>query len=167
MRTVEALGAVRLRSDIERKRLFGEQQPDADKALQSGIYNADASAATYKRLHELADSILAAGFPVTIDATYLKHEQRQAAAKVAETRGVPYLILDCNAPEPVIAAWLQQRQSENNDPSDATLEVIQAQLASREPLTAEETLLSKRVETNESDSLDKLVRQIRDRLPGL
>jgi aminoglycoside phosphotransferase family enzyme/predicted kinase len=167
MRTVEALGAVRLRSDVERKRLFGEQQPDADKVLQSGIYNADASIKTYAHLHKLADSILAAGFPVTIDATYLKHEQRQAAANIAETRGVPYLILDCNAPEPVIAAWLQQRQSENNDPSDATLEVIQAQLANREPLTAEETLLSKRVETNESDSLDKLVRQIRDRLPGL
>jgi predicted kinase len=167
LRTVEALGAIRLRSDVERKRLFGEQPAAAGNDLQSGIYNADASVATYAHLHELADSILAAGFPVTIDATYLKREQRSAAAQVAETRGVPFLILECNAPEAVIAGWLQQRQSENTDPSDATLEVVQAQLASREPLSAEETLLSKRVETNESGSLDKLVRQIRDRLPGL
>lgn len=167
VRTVEALGAVRLRSDVERKRLFGEQQAEAAKVLQSGIYNHQASAETYARLHQLADLILAAGFPVTIDATYLKREQRDAAAAVAEARGVPFLILECNAPEAVIASWLSQRQSENNDPSDATLEVIQMQLATREPLSADETLLSKRVETNESGSLDKLVRQIRDRLPGL
>lgn len=167
LRTVEALGAIRLRSDVERKRLFGEQPAAAGNGLQSGIYDADASVTTYAHLHKLADSILAAGFPVTIDATYLKREQRSAAAEVAETRGVPFLILECNAPEAVIAGWLQQRQSENTDPSDATLEVVKAQLASREPLSAEETLLSKRVETNESGSLDKLVRQIRDRLPGL
>lgn len=166
MRTVEALGAIRLRSDVERKRLFGEQT-QTDQALQSGIYNAEASASTYARLHELADGILAAGFPVTLDATYLKREQRAAAAKVAEARGVPYLILDCNAPQAVIASWLEQRRSESNDPSDATLEVIQAQEQSRESLTPEETLLSKRVETNESGSLDKLVQQVRDRLPGL
>jgi hypothetical protein len=47
------------------------------------------------------------------------------------------------------------------------LQVIEAQQASREPLSAAELLQSKRVETNESDSLDKLVEQIRQRLPGL
>lgn len=167
LRTVEALGAVRLRSDIERKRLFGAQQAGSDNGLHSGIYDADASIATYAHLHTLADTILAAGFPVTIDATYLKRDHRAHAAQVAEARGVPFLILDCNAPEAVIASWLQQRQSENTDPSDATMEVIQAQLADQDPLTTEETLLSKRVETNESGSLDKLVQQIRDRLPGL
>ena len=45
MRLVEALGAIRLRSDVERKRLFGEQTVAND--LQAGIYSADASAATY------------------------------------------------------------------------------------------------------------------------
>ncbi len=165
MRLVEALGAIRLRSDVERKRLFGEQQ--GDNLLESGIYSGQASVATYQHLHTLAAGILRAGFPVAIDATYLKHDQRQQAAIVAETTGVPFLILDCNAPQAVIEAWLQQRQAEQADPSDATLEVIKAQQASREPLSAEEQALSKRVETNESDSLDKLVEQIRQRLPGL
>lgn len=166
MRMVEALGAVRLRSDVERKRLLGEQ-PAANASLNAGIYSEDASAATYQRLHSLANVVLHAGLPVVIDATYLKHAQRSAAAQVAETTGVPFLILDCNAPAAVIESWLAQRQAEGNDPSDATLAVIQAQQAGREALTAAESLLTKRVETNESDSLDKLVKQIRTRLPGL
>ncbi|WP_213880667.1 AAA family ATPase [Pseudomonas sp. dw_358] len=166
MRMVEALGAIRLRSDIERKRLLGDQSPE-HQGLHDGIYSSDASTATYQRLHYLADIVLHAGLPVVIDATYLRHEQRQSAANVAETTGVPFLILDCNAPDAVVASWLSQRQAEGIDPSDATLEVVESQRASREALTPEEALLAKRVETHESDSLDKLVKQIRDRLPGL
>ena len=39
--------------------------------------------------------------------------------KAAEATGVPFLILDCEAPEAVIAQWLAQRQAEGLDPSDA------------------------------------------------
>nr|WP_218953728.1 bifunctional aminoglycoside phosphotransferase/ATP-binding protein [Pseudomonas sp. SbOxS1] len=165
MRLVEALGAIRLRSDVERKRLFGEQTVAND--LQAGIYSAEASAATYQRLHEIAGLILHAGFPVVVDATYLKHEQRDNAAKVAEATGAPFLILDCNAPQAVIESWLALRQADQKDPSDATLAVIEAQQASREALTPAEILCSKRVQTNESGTLDTVVEQIRQRLPGL
>jgi len=161
MRLVEALGAIRLRSDVERKRLFGEDNEN------NGIYGADASVATYSRLHQLADIVLRAGFPVVIDATYLKREQRDNAAKVAEATGAPFLILDCNAPQAVIAGWLAQRQSENVDPSDATMEVIEAQQANREALSDDEILRSKHVETNNSGDLDDLVANLRQHLPGL
>jgi aminoglycoside phosphotransferase family enzyme/predicted kinase len=161
MRLVESLGAVRLRSDVERKRLFAAKKSD------TGLYGTDASTATYESLHGLADAILRAGFPVVIDATYLKQAQREAAANVAEATGVPFLILDCEAPQAVIVGWLAQRQAENVDPSDATLEVIQAQQANREPLSAEEVLRSKHVQTNQSSDLDNLIENIRQRLPGL
>jgi aminoglycoside phosphotransferase family enzyme/predicted kinase len=165
MRLVEALGAIRLRSDVERKRLFGEQTVAND--VQAGIYSSEASTATYQRLHEIAEVILHAGFPVVIDATYLKRDQRDSAAKVAEATGAPFLILDCNAPQAVIESWLQQRQADKTDPSDATLAIIEAQQASREALTPAEILCSKRVQTNESGTLDTVVEQIRQRLPGL
>ncbi|WP_335946013.1 bifunctional aminoglycoside phosphotransferase/ATP-binding protein [Pseudomonas sp. G166] len=165
MRLVEALGAIRLRSDVERKRLFGEQQVPNDP--QAGIYSSDASNTTYARLHEIADVILRAGFPVVVDATYLKRDQRDAAAKVAEATGAPFLILDCNAPQAVIEARLAQRQADQKDPSDANLAVIAAQQANREALTPAEILCSKRVQTNESGTLDIVVAQIRQRLPGL
>ncbi len=45
--------------------------------------------------------------------------------------------------------------------------LLKSSKPNREPLTAEELLLSKRVETNQSGTLDALVEQIRQRLPGL
>ncbi|KGS12604.1 hypothetical protein OA77_20980, partial [Pseudomonas coronafaciens] len=75
--------------------------------------------------------------------------------------------LDCEAPQAVIASWLAQRQAQNNDPSDATLEVIKAQKASREPLSADEILHSKKVATHISGDMDSLVDNLRKRLPTL
>ena len=167
MRLVEALGAVRLRSDVERKRLFGEQKDTDLGKLSAGIYTQDASAATYQRLHQLAEAALRAGFPVVIDATYLKHAQRDAAGQVAENCGAPFLILECHAPDEVIASWLEQRNAAGNDPSDATMDVVKAQHASREALSEQELLHSKRVDTHESASLDTLIARIRQRLPGV
>jgi len=167
LRLVEALGALRLRSDVERKRLHGEQPQAQSGELAAGIYSAEAGEATYQRLHTLAEAALNAGFSVVIDATYLKQQHRQAAWQVAESTGVPFLILDCEAPDAVIEQWLAQRQAEGGDPSDATMEVVKAQQATRESLTESEQLLSRQVDTPDAGSLDSLVSAIRQRLPGL
>lgn len=167
MRVVEALGAIRLRSDVERKRLFGEQQ-DADTGkLSTGIYSQNASACTYQRLHQLAEAALYAGFPVVIDATYLKKAQRDAASQIAEACAAPFIILECSAPDKVIAGWLEQRRLAGNDPSDATMDVVHAQQVGREALNEDELLHSKRVDTNDSASLDSLITRIRKRLPNV
>ncbi|WP_040259381.1 bifunctional aminoglycoside phosphotransferase/ATP-binding protein [Pseudomonas massiliensis] len=160
LRLVEALGAIRLRSDVERKRLF----PDQGSAA---LYTGQAGEATYQRLHHLAEQVLGAGFPVVLDATYLKQGQREAARHIAQAQAVPFSILECEAPRAVIESWLGQRQAEGQDPSDATLEVIAAQERSREPLTADERLAAKRVTTHDAGSVDSVVDAIRQRLPGL
>jgi len=167
LRLVEALGAIRLRSDVERKRLHGEQSEAQQGQLDTGIYSRQASDETYQRLHQLATTALQAGFSVVIDAAYLKQQQRQDAWQAAETTGVPFLILDCQAPDAVIAQWLAQRQAEGVDPSDATMDVVHAQQASREALSESERLHSRRVDTQDAGSLDELVASIRQHLPGL
>ena len=167
LRLVEALGAIRVRSDVERKRLYGQQPEALASEVNAGIYNAEAGDATYQRLHSLAETALSAGFSVVIDATYLKHQYRQAAWQVAESTGVPFMILSCEAPDAVIEQWLTQRQAEGGDPSDATMAVISAQQSSREPLGESEQLLNRQINTPEAGSLDALVSAIRQRLPGL
>ena len=167
LRLVEALGAIRLRSDVERKRLHGGQPDTLTNELDSGIYSNNASETTYQHLHALAERALSAGFSVVIDATYLKRPQRQAAWQVAESTGVPFIIVSCEAPAAVIEQWLGQRQADGGDPSDATMAVVQAQQAAREPLSESELLLERKISTPESGSLDTLVNDIRQRLPGL
>jgi aminoglycoside phosphotransferase family enzyme/predicted kinase len=167
MRLVEAFGAIRLRSDIERKRLLGEQNTELQDQLGAGIYSHDASQATYQRLHQLASDALRAGFAVVIDATYLKHRQRTGASQVAELNGAPLLILDCYASDTVITERLAQRWAAQQDPSDATQAVIDAQQTSREPLDAAEQLLSTRIDTHAASSLDSLITRLSSHLTGL
>ena len=96
----------------------------------------------------------------------IRDEIRAAIDKVCDAQA---LILGphCHAPDAVIASWLEQRQAENTDPSDATLEVVKAQQASREPLDAQELVQSTRVVTQSAGSMDQVIEQIRQRLPGL
>lgn len=167
LRLVEALGAIRIRSDVERKRLLGEQQPAETKELNSGIYDENASKAVYEHLNQLADVALHAGYPVVLDATFLKRAQREAARSIAEETGVPFLVADCQAPDAVITSWLQQRQQQGEDPSDATLQVIEAQRAGQDALDESELAHCKRVDTHDSSSLNELVSAIRQRFPNL
>ena len=164
MRLVEALGAIRLRSDVERKRLLGLQSATAQGQLDAGIYNSDSTAATYQRLHQLAAGILRCGLPVVIDATYLKQAQREAARSTAEAAAVPLLIVDCHAPQALIEQWLAKRSEEGSDPSDANMAVVEAQQASREALTKEELRCSQTVDTSDSSSTDSLIERIKQHL---
>ena len=83
-RLAQRLPAVWVRSDVERKRLFGmapTQRPPADRTAE--IYGAEASRRTYARLAELAGGILQAGYSVIADATYLRRADRDHLLAVA------------------------------------------------------------------------------------
>jgi aminoglycoside phosphotransferase family enzyme/predicted kinase len=100
---LEAWGAVRLRSDVERKRLQGlEAGARTGSALGEGIYSPDLTAQTYARLSALSRTVLEAGYPVIVDATFLARAQRSAFAETARAAGVPFGIAVCEAPEAVL-----------------------------------------------------------------
>lgn len=167
LRLVEELGAIRVRSDVERKRLFGSQPADQQGKLSDGIYQPSASQATYARLNEVAHLALQAGYPVVLDATFLKQHQRDAARKIAEAQGVPFLLLSCQAPDETLEQRLHTRQREGNDPSDATLDVLRTQLASREPLDQSELPSQHIIETQDGNSLERLIGELLQCMPGL
>jgi uncharacterized protein len=70
---VQCHEAFRLRSDIERKRLFGLSTTARTTAeVRSEMYSEKSNQRTYGRLSDLASNILNAGYSVIIDATFLK-----------------------------------------------------------------------------------------------
>jgi aminoglycoside phosphotransferase family enzyme/predicted kinase len=133
---LERLPAVRLRSDVERKRLFATGA--GSRGLEQGIYSRQASEATYAHLRESASVLLRAGFSVIVDATFLKAAQRRPFQQLADELTVDYLILDCQAPEAVLRARIGQRRVQGADPSEADLAVLALQMQNREALTDEE-----------------------------
>ncbi len=132
-----AAGSIlRLRSDVERKRLFGlAPQDSSGSTLDGGIYTAEATARTYARLRRLARDLLAAGWPVIVDAAFLKREERTSFRALADELGAGFNILLAEAP----AAELRRRLvARSGDASEATIAVLEKQLEWFEPLTGEE-----------------------------
>jgi aminoglycoside phosphotransferase family enzyme/predicted kinase len=136
---LQCLGAVRLRSDVERKRLAG-LPPDArtGSPIAGGLYAADRSEATYARLDALARTVLAARYPVIADATFLERRHRSRLAATAQAAGVRWALIDVTAPDAVLRRRVLERAAAGGDPSEATLAVLERQLAMREPLDAHE-----------------------------
>ena len=136
---LERLGAIRLRSDIERKRLHGVpilahggDQPGR------GLYAADATHATYARLRELARDIVHSGYPAIVDAAFLQRWQRESFRSLAADLGVPFAIIDFSAPPGCLRARVASRHASGSDASDADLAVLEHQLATHEPLQSDE-----------------------------
>ncbi len=136
---IERHDALRLRSDVERKRLFGlapTERPSAE--TRKTLYSDQANERTYKQLQDLAQSVLRAGYSVIIDATFLRRADRELFHETAEQEGVPFAILDCHSDEQSLRQRVADRRAKNYDASDADLRVLEHQLAAHQPLTESE-----------------------------
>ena len=135
---VEALGAVRLRSDVERKRLHGlEATARTQSAPGAGLYTDDISDRTYERLAALSAEVLASGLSVVVDAASLARRHRDLIRGVARSAGVPFQIVSCVAPDEILAARLAERAGEA---SEADAAVLARQRETAEPLGEDERL---------------------------
>jgi aminoglycoside phosphotransferase family enzyme/predicted kinase len=154
-------GAVRLRSDVERKRLHG-LSPLADSgASGADIYTPEASERTFEHLAEQASALLRAGYPVIVDAAFLRRSDRARMHAVAQTLGLPFTVLHCRAGEEQLQARVQTRLAAGGDPSEADLAVLAAQQRTTEPLTPQEQALTLTVNTEALWSATDLERQWR------
>ncbi|GJL70343.1 MAG: hypothetical protein NPIRA06_29780 [Nitrospirales bacterium] len=133
---VKALGAVRVRSDVERKRIYAEQRKIVvDQGASKSLYAPAMTHATYDRLWDLANGMLQAGYPVVVDATFLDGAQRQSFIRLAHERHVSVVILDVWAPDEVLAERIACRAKQRTDASDATIRVMEQQRTKEDPLT--------------------------------
>ncbi|MDP1526923.1 MAG: AAA family ATPase [Rhodocyclaceae bacterium] len=132
--SADFLQTVRIRSDVERKRLHG-LPADADSG--GTIYGPAATLRTYAHLAELAERALRAGWSVIVDAAFLKRAERAAFASLASALGVGFAILAPEASPETCAARLATRQG---DASEATPAVLAAQLQWFEPVTPDEVI---------------------------
>jgi len=132
-------GMVRLRSDIERKRLAGMAPSETSgSGIETGLYAPEASRRTYEHLAGLADNLLDAGWPVIVDAAFLKRWQRDLFRDVAKQRLSRFSILDAQADPADLRERITRRASQGQDASEADLRVLQHQIDTVEPLGADE-----------------------------
>ncbi len=158
---VDATGVLRIRSDVERKRLFDVPlSTSAENNIDSGIYATQASIQTYEKLLELASNIITAGYSVIVDAAFLKCEQRQPFQQLANRLGVSYIILEITAPAEILRQRIKKRK---NDVSDADLTILEHQLTNWRVLQKDEINSAVSVNTADALDIDILINMIKTR----
>jgi aminoglycoside phosphotransferase family enzyme/predicted kinase len=140
---IEFAGAIRVRSDVERKRLFGLAGSESSRGRVVGsIYDEATTRRTYARLFDAARVGLGAGWPVVVDAAFLRRPERAHFAALASALAVPFAVLDCRAPVPLLRERLAQRQARGGDASEADASVLERLRAGDEPLDEREAPLA-------------------------
>lgn len=159
--------AIHIRSDVERKRLFGlrlfeKSSPELSKKL----YSRKSSELTYTRLYEIAGVCLENRYPVIVDATFLQKEKRKRFIALAEKRGVPAVILFCRAPEALLEKRVKKRQEQGKDASEADTTVLREQIRHFMPLSKSEQEITITIDTSSPSSIEKGVAETADRVYG-
>ncbi len=153
------LGALRIRSDVERSRLAG--------ASTSDRYTPQFGRRTYARLIECAESCLQGGMSVIVDAAFLETAQRRMFQDLALRHGVRYVIIQCVADSEVLEQRIAQRRQMHTDPSQAGVEVLKLQSRNVQPLDPVERLNAVVVDTDLPNPLDVAYGAIEQRLASM
>ena len=163
---LEQAGAIRIRSDVERKRLFSQghvahipMPTSMPKPAQPGLYNRERTLSTYAHLRDLAHICLQAGWPVIVDATFLDPAERDAFRHLATSPPGSFTILHCQAPRSMLESRIKARQQGAQDASDADTTVLAQQLAHDTALRPDEAPITLHADTLRPDWAVQLASQ--------
>jgi aminoglycoside phosphotransferase family enzyme/predicted kinase len=152
---LENYQVIRLRSDVERKRLFGlSAEQSSDSAIPGGIYTQEATQRTYQHLLDVSRQILQSGFSVIVDAAFLKVVERAQFRQLAGQLDLPFAIVAISTDEVLQRQRILARQQ---DASEADLTVLDKLKSASECLTEYE--LPWVVNVGNNGSLDELTKQ--------
>jgi predicted kinase len=116
-----APGAVLLRSDVERKTMFGVGETER---LPPDAYTAEATRKVYQALAAKAQRVIAAGHSAIVDAVFSTAEERDAIEAVAASAATPLRGLFLTAD---LATRLRRVDARRGDASDADADVARQQ----------------------------------------
>lgn len=166
------LPAVRIRSDIERKRMCGlDETADSESGIAGGMYTSETSQHVYQQLRARALPLLQARHNVIIDAAFLDAKERGKALQMARGCGFHAVIVQVNAPQALMRSRIIGREEKASDASEAGLAVLDHQLSTTRPFTAQElsqTIVFDNVDGSDLVTLTEKIRnQSRLPTPGL
>ncbi|GGO88545.1 hypothetical protein GCM10011348_44240 [Marinobacterium nitratireducens] len=155
---VERIDAIRIRSDIERKRLYRELSRKGEKLE---LYGQEMNIRTYHQLFDTTRAMLRAGYTVIVDATFIRQRPRLSYAELAQSLGIPFRIISCHCEQKLIEARLKRRQASGKDASDADVTVMRQQKKMQHPLDDNELGYTLSVYTDDDEALDHLTERLR------
>jgi aminoglycoside phosphotransferase family enzyme/predicted kinase len=136
---LEDIGAIRIRTDVERKRLHEiDARGRSQSPVDAGLYTSAKTERTYQHVVALARQVTAAGHVVIVDAASLKRWQRDAFRNLAGELGVPFVIVSVSASGATLRQRVMARSGSGLDASDADTTVLNHQERTQEPIAEDE-----------------------------
>ena len=156
------LPAVRIRSDIERKRIHClAESATSNSDIGQGLYTDSANEDVYTRLCLIAKSVLRAGHDVILDASFLGIRQRERAHRIAAHCHAGFVLIETKVSDENLRARIKRRRRSGGDASEAGVAVLDYQQQRIEPLSESERQLTVSVCTSDEVDLTKLLQRIR------
>jgi hypothetical protein len=115
-----------------------EAREKSQSGLAEGLYSVDQTEKTYRHLAELATLVLQSGYSVIVDASFLQRKYRDVFRSLAEKHQLSFTIVHCVATDNELEQRIQARELEGRDPSEATLDVLNAQRKNQQPPDSDE-----------------------------
>lgn len=159
---VSALPALRIRSDLERKRLAGLDPFDTATRGSQDIYTLEFNEHTYAHLLECARACLQAGLNVIVDAAFLRAAERTRFQELARVLGATYRLVSCRADPDTLARRIAARRVAGTDPSDADEAVMRRQLATMDAFDADELPHLIEIDTRAEDAVARVLKALTD-----
>ncbi|MGB0467367.1 MAG: AAA family ATPase [Pontibacterium sp.] len=154
---LDAIGAIRVRSDVERKRLYRELCLKGEKL---DLYGAEMNVRTFHRLQDITGALIKAGYSVIVDATFIRYRTRQSYLELSQQLSVPTRIISCQCEQKLIEARLKKRVIEGLDASDADVSVMHQQQEHQQALSDEELDYTIVVDTDDDDAISRVLERL-------
>ncbi|NTV66625.1 MAG: AAA family ATPase [Chlorobaculum sp.] len=154
-------GFIHIRSDVERKRLFGIGSLERSAAKGLSIYTPEATQKTYAAMLDAASIALSAGFPVIVDATFPDAHRRAPFIRLANALDCRCHILCFHASREVLRERVRTRHEAGSDASEADLRVLEAQLHANIPPDGNEKALCINVNTEGEVNTEALLEALK------
>ena len=155
------LSAIRVRSDIERKRMHGLREMEgSDSAPGQGLYGPASSADLYERLADAAEAILGTGHNVIVDAAFLDRAERDRFRDLAGQVGSEFVIISTSAARNELHRRVETRRLAGGDASEADAAVLGHQFDHADALDDDERDHVIEVATDRPVDFDKVCKSI-------
>jgi predicted kinase len=156
------LPAIRVRSDIERKRALHLAETASSESLPAqGAYTDRARTDVYESLIDVVEGLIDAGYNAIADASFLRRADRQLLATLAESKGVALVWIDVSANNDELHRRLQNRSAAHDDASEADTAVLEYQYQHADSLTAAEAARTVFIETDRKVDPGAIIKSIK------
>jgi predicted kinase len=118
---------------------------------------------TYDHLRDMAKTLIQSGFSVVVDATFLRHHQRESFRMLAKELACAWFIVDVFALPEVLAERIERRSREGRDASDATVTIMERQQETTESFTQSEQPHVVRVDSTDQQAIISAIKKLKEK----